>query len=383
MTEIRAKTGDASVAFRRRLHQHPELSGQETATADLVAEHLRTHGADVHCGLGGHGVLGLFHADDDGPTILLRCELDALPIDEPTELRHASRKRGVSHKCGHDGHMAILEGVAARLGRAPIARGTAALLFQPAEETGEGAAAVLGDPEWKLNPDRCYALHNVPGRPLGTVLLREGVFALASRGLEVRWHGRESHAGHPQHGISPLDACLTTALRWSQRASEDPRSEGEVLTIVHAGVGNPSAFGTAPGRALLQATLRSSSDEAVDALERELRGMIASAGGLEVEVAIREPFPASVNDAGATATVRRAAGSRAVPVEELAQPFAWSEDFGHFLQATPGCLFGLGSGVEHAALHDPDYDFPDELLPVGVDVFDAILREHLGKLTAL
>jgi len=194
----------ALAELRRRLHRRAEVSSKEERTAALIAEAMsgfdRGTGPDqVLRGLGGHGVAFTFSGKEEGPTVLLRCELDALPIPETIALEHGSADPAASHKCGHDGHMATLVGVAADLAERPLARGRAVLLFQPAEETGEGAARVIADPQFTLiAPDFAVALHNLPGRPLGSVVVRRGAFNCASVGLIARLRGRTSHAAEPE-----------------------------------------------------------------------------------------------------------------------------------------------------------------------------------------
>jgi amidohydrolase len=365
-----------TVALRHLLHAHPELSGKETQTAELMAARLRALGARVTTGLAGCGVLGVFEGSLPGPSILLRAELDALPIPESLDLPHASRTAGVAHKCGHDGHMAILDGVAARLAESGLARGRVGCLFQPAEETGAGAAAVLADPAWHFEFDASYALHNVPGAPIGSILCRPGSMTLASRGLEVCWRGREAHAAHPEHGLSPLQGCLSTAQAWSERARLPPQREGELITIVHAGVGVASAFGTAPGAARLQATLRSGEETDLDELQAELIEAIVDQDGITRSTAIHDSFPECHNEPSAVERVRQAARLSGADYIDLPQAFRWSEDFGHFLRKAPGALFGLGAGLDQPALHDLSYDFPDAALQPGIDVFLALLKLH-------
>lgn len=363
--------------MRHALHQQPELSGAEKLTALTLASRLREYGAEVTEGLAGHGVLGVFDSGRSGPSLLLRAELDALPIDESIALPYASRTPGVSHKCGHDGHMAIMDGVAAQLAERELARGRVGILFQPAEETGAGAAAILEDARWTFDFDAAYALHNLPGARAGSILCRPGIAALASRGLEARWLGREAHAAHPEAGISPMRACIASTLAWSERAAHPPGFDYEKITVVHAGVGQPSAFGTAPGEARLQATLRSGRESDLDSIENELRASAVTEPELRLSFQVCDPFPECINAAAAFERVRRVCTAHELELEVPDHPFSWSEDFGHFLRRAPGALFGLGAGLEQPQLHDPAYDFPDAILPVGIQVFLALVESHL------
>jgi amidohydrolase len=364
------------VDLRRRLHRCAELSGKERETARIVADELSSLAPTrVLEGIGGHGLAAVYDGDGPGPTVLLRCDMDALPIDEGNELAHHSQTRGVAHKCGHDGHMTMMIGVARELRRSRPRTGRIVLLFQPAEEVGRGAEAVLADGRFdELRPDLAVAVHNLPGFPRGAVVLREGTFACASRGLRVSFHGASSHAAEPQHGRSPALAVAQTVQAWSAGPQiATGLLEAAQATIVHAAVGE-EAFGTSPAFGRVSATLRGDRDDVVDALERRLLGIargIASAFELRSESERADDFPATVNDASVVAQLERVAASIGAHVVRPEGPFAWSEDFGHFTRIARGALVGLGAGEQQPPLHHPDYDFPDELLSSGVELLHA------------
>ncbi|MBM4130649.1 amidohydrolase [bacterium] len=361
------------VALRRRLHALAEPSGAEARTAAFVAARLRAcRPAELLEGLGGHGVAAVWNAPAGahGPAVLLRAELDAVAVPETIPLPYASRRPGLAHKCGHDGHMAILLGVAGRLAKSPPPRGRLALLFQPAEETGAGAAAVAADARLQaLRPDWLFALHNLPGYAEGSVLTRPGAFAAGSAGLRVRLRGRSAHAAEPERGRSPDLALseLITALVTL------PTGGGplELVTVTHAQLGEP-AFGVAPARAELLATLRADDDRALAALRRRAAAAARAAArrhGLACDLSWEEVFPVVRNDPAATELVRRAArlaGLRAARPRESA--FRWSEDFGALARLGRGAMFGLGAGRRRPGLHAERYDFNDALLPVGVEL---------------
>jgi amidohydrolase len=232
--------------LRRRLHRNAELSGNERETARILRDELSRHGpATVVEPLGGHGLAAVYEGARSGPTLLLRCDMDALPIDEGTGLEHHSRQEGVAHKCGHDGHMTMVVGVARRVARARPAAGRLVLLFQPAEEVGRGAEAVIGDERFaEIRPDLAVALHNLPGFERGAVVLKEGPFACASRGLRVTFRGASSHAAEPHQGRSPALAVSQTIQAWSAGPQiATGLLEPAQATIVHARVGE-EAFGT-------------------------------------------------------------------------------------------------------------------------------------------
>jgi amidohydrolase len=373
---------DDLIALRRDLHRHPELAGREARTASVAAAALESAGADrVVRGLGGHGVLGLFGGPAPGPRVLVRCELDALPVPETIAIDHGSGVDGVAHKCGHDGHMAIVLGVARLLSRGRPAAGEVALLFQPAEETGAGAAAVIADPGFAaFAPDFSVALHNLPGFPAGSAVLGAGAFAAASRGIVIELDGETAHASEPHRGRSPAAAVaeLISGLEaLPQRGTA--LHEAAQVTVIHARLGR-RAFGTAPGEAVVMATLRAHDQEVVERLAAECSRMaraVADARGLRCRVSFAEEFPATHNDPGVVEAVSRAAVEMGLERLAVTHPFPWSEDFGHFTARWPGALVGLGAGVDHAALHSPGYDFPDELIGTGAALLH---RAALGLL---
>jgi amidohydrolase len=381
MSEV--EESEAVVAVRRELHRNPELSGSEAGTARRILRFFEPLEPDrILPSLGGHGVAFVFSGEKPGPTVMLRCELDALPIQETCRLEHSSRTAGVSHKCGHDGHMAILAALGAGLSERRPRRGRAVLLYQPAEETGHGARAVIDDPAFgRIEPDHVLALHNLPGFPLGAVLIRPGTFSCASRGMTVRFRGRTAHAAQPETGISPANSmCRLIDELGDLRSRMNLGDEIAFATVVGARLG-ARAFGTAPGDAEVMGTLRSETDETMERIVRHAVVAVerlAAADGLQHEITWDDVYPASVNSSDATELIRSAARRRGLELPDVEQPFRWSEDFGHFTARCDGAMFGLGAGEDAAALHDSEYDFADELIGVGATIFREILDDMLG-----
>ena len=372
------------VLLRRRLHALAELSGQEAQTASMVAEELaRCRPDELITGLGGQGIAVVFQAEAPGPTVMLRAELDALPIDETLDLDHASFTPGVAHKCGHDGHMAILLGVARRLADDPLPAGRCVLLFQPAEETGAGAAAVLADPRFELlQPDWIFALHNLPGYRENAVLIREGPFAVASAGLTVRLAGHTSHAAYPERGRSPDRALAELTLDLINLP--DPwqkRGHLALVTVVHSRLGRP-AFGVTPGEAEILATLRADDDTVLAELKEAATAAAerrAKKHGLTASLSFSEEFPAVRNHPEAAGMAHRAAADLNLEVLSPEEsPFRWSEDFGRLATLGKGALIGLGSGIDHPVLHAEEYDFNDGILTCGVDLLQNLAIRLLG-----
>lgn len=359
--------------LRRRLHAQPELSGQEFMTAATIAAEMRAAGAsEVIEGLGGTGVAAEFRGAEAGRCLMIRAELDALPIIENTGVPWSSGRPGVAHLCGHDGHMAILVALARALGRG-LPRGRVVLLFQPAEEDGAGAKAVLADPRTAdLAPDLVVSLHNLPGLPLGQVALTEGPIGCASRGMQIRLTGREAHASSPEHGISPRRALARLMEGLTELAEGAfPSEDFALVTVAGVSMGG-TAFGVAPGRGELRATLRTLTDPRMEQLIRDAEQMArdaAEADGLQVKIEWHEVFEATSNDPEAVALLRRALDAAGLVHGPEGQPWRPSEDFGQLAALAPAAMLFLGSGENQPPLHDPRFDFPDELIGVGARLF--------------
>lgn len=374
MPEIALRT------LRGELHRCAEAAHAERETAVRIRATLSQTNPDaLHGSLGGHGLVAEYRGRAPGPTLLLRCELDAVPIPEGQGAPHASQTPGYSHKCGHDGHMTIMVGLARRLSAARPLSGRVLLLFQPAEETGEGARRILEDPAFaELRPDWAFALHNLPGYRLGHVLLRSGTFACGSRGLAIYLTGATSHAAEPEAGRSPARAIarLIEGVGRLSGVRRDP-AESALATVIHARLGE-EAFGTSPGEGVVMVTLRGATEAVIDRLEEACRRLAsdeARAHQLELHIEKREPFPVTINDPEAVTAVRAAARRAELTTTDLPHPFKWSEDFGHFTNLCRGALFGLGAGRDHPALHHPSYDFPDELLEPGITLLDELIAQ--------
>lgn len=378
----------ALARWRRDMHRLPDLSGDEGVTAARVVSMLTPTSPDrLLQGLGGHGVAALYDSDRPGPRVLLRCELDGLPITETSAVTHRSAVPGKAHLCGHDGHMAILMGMAQRLGGHRPPKGSVVLMFQPAEEDGSGAAKVAADPAFAgLAPDWAFAIHNMPGMPLGHVGLVAGPVACASQGMRIVLSGRTAHASQPEAGISPAGAVADLipalqALGSPGGGTDDPNFA--LVTLTHARIGQP-AFGIAPGEAEVFATLRALTDARMAALVADARGMvsrIADTHGLRLEMRCCDDFASCRNDPEAVTVVGSALDRIGVPWGPHGLPMRPSEDFGGFATG-PGrpklALMMLGAGIDRPGLHNPDYDFPDVLIGPCMAILTAVLAELLG-----
>lgn len=385
---------DDMAAWRRDFHAHPELGFAEVRTAALIAERLRTFGLDdVYIGIGGTGVVGVIrggvndNADDDGARAIgLRADMDALPIQERTDLPWASVTPGVMHACGHDGHTAMLLGAARYLAETRNFAGTVYVVFQPAEETSKGALAMLRDGHlFERFPMRCvFGLHNWPGLPEGHFAWREGPMMAAAAELTIELRGRGGHGAAPHLGTDTVVVAsqIVCALQSIVARNLDPMETGVIS------VGNLRCEGAAwnvlPASVVLEGTARWFTPAAGDVLQRrivEVASGMAATLGMAASVSFRQAGPPVANDPGSTrlaaAAAREVAGE--ARVAELSRPTMVAEDFGYMLDERPGCFVFLGAGRGAAGepqLHQPTYDFNDALLPVGASWF-ATLAERL------
>jgi amidohydrolase len=372
------ETLDRLRRLRRELHQYPELSGQETGTAKRILEFFAAlHPARTVTKLGGEGLAFVFDGAESGITTMIRCELDGLPVREDNAFPYRSTIKEKSHACGHDGHMAIVCGLGVTLANHPPKKGKVILLYQPAEETGEGAEAVIQSEAFaSLQPDYVFALHNLPGYKSNSILLKEGVFAAASKGMEIRLKGRTSHAAFPEDGNSPTSAMAQIIL--ALQTLPEGIDGFSLVTVVNVLLGELS-FGTTPGDAVIRATVRSYDDRVLAQLVAAAEALVeqlAREYRLDYTISYRECFKATVNHPDAFSLVEKAASQLNYPVEYQKEPFRWSEDFGQFSKVAASAFFGVGGGTDHPQLHEPVYDFPDEIIPTGIGMFRAIIEQN-------
>ena len=384
---------ERATAIRHLLHKSPELSNEESETSRLIAETLASlKPTELIEGLGQNGVAAIFGAKDHGPTVLIRCELDALPIFEAEGNVPRSCIDGVAHLCGHDGHMAMVVGLAMLLGAEPILGGRVILLFQPAEENGQGALRVSQDERFQsLDFDFAFALHNLPGHPLGQIAVRSGTMNCGSQGLVIRLKGRPAHAAQPQTGISPAGALASLMQRVEQYGpGHDPHQPQTFATLVGVDVGSRS-FGVAASQGEIRVTLRSGTKSSLLAMRStlvELAERHAKEQGLLLETETIDPFEPTVNTNLAYVLVKKAAEGAGLQNDmpkmrespepawiELEQPLTWSEDFGRIIDEHEGALIGIGAGLETAPLHDAAYQFPDRLLPMGIRFYRNLIGQ--------
>jgi amidohydrolase len=371
------------VQLRKQLHAQPELSGQEYKTASTIVRVLSSCGASaIHENVGGTGVLAVFDSGRDGETVLFRSELDALPIQETNTFDYRSGTDGISHKCGHDGHSVVLVGLAKSLAKKPVKRGKVVLLFQPSEENGEGARAVMKDERFKpFRPDYAFAFHNLPGFPLNQIILRAGAFTASVKSIIVKFHGKTTHAAEPEHGINPAYAIAESLSAFEGLSNNQPDDpDFTVITPIHIEMGK-IAYGVAAGYGELRLTIRAWTPDRLAQLQDEIIAIMEKAAAkyrLKMTYEWTQEFVANTNDAEAVAVVQEAASQCDYDLYMIAHPFKWGEDFGLFTQQSRGAMFGIGAGEDSPALHNPGYDFPDDIIPVGVNLFHSIAQQILG-----
>ncbi|MDX9770441.1 MAG: amidohydrolase [Tenuifilaceae bacterium] len=371
------------VRLRHELHRNPELSGEERATGKRVRFYLNKYRPDeLFTGIAGEGMAAVYNGQEPGPTILFRCDMDALPINEAVKRHHMSTVQGVAHVCGHDGHMAIVSGLAAKITHNPIRQGRVILFYQPSEENGLGARRSIDRlKELNLYPHYAFAIHNMPKYPLGNVIIAKDTFAAASKGLIVKLIGKNSHAAYPEKGVNPALAIAKITQELCELTSKNRFNRFVMLTVIHIRLGDV-AFGTSPGYGEIMVTLRSFDNDDMVKLSELAISIARSIGvehGLAVETSIADDYPAAIGDATLSDLVKDIATTQGRPVVTLEEPNRWSEDFANFTQHGPALLFGLGVGEDVPDLHSPEYDFPDEAIELGVDLLDSVVTRMLRE----
>jgi amidohydrolase len=383
----------ASVAaVRRDIHAHPELCFEEVRTADLIARALTDWGIPVHRGLGRTGVVGIVRNGTSSRAVGLRADIDALPMTEHNHFAHASRHAGRMHACGHDGHTAMLLAAAKHLARQRNFDGTVYLVFQPAEEGGGGAREMMADGLFDKFPmEAIFGAHNWPGMAVGQFALRSGPVFASSNEFHIKIHGKGAHAAMPHNGIDPVPVACQMVQAFQTIVTRNVRPiETAVIsvTMIHAG----EATNVIADTCELQGTVRTFTTEVLDLVERRMKEIAeatATAFGAGCEFQFRRNYPPTVNHAAETEFARQLLGEVVGPENVLDfEPTMGAEDFSFFLQKQPGCYFLIGNGdgahrdgghgMGPCMLHNPSYDFNDELIPLGATAWVRLAERWLG-----
>jgi len=371
---------DKLTALRRDFHLHPELGFEEHRTRARVAEILRGLGLEVHEGV---GVVGILRNGSGNRAIALRADMDALPVQETSTHGYVSTNPGVMHACGHDGHTTMLLGAAELLSQTPDFDGTVVFIFQPNEEHGLGAKAMIDEGVLERFPvDEIYAIHNLPGAPLGQVSTRPGQICNSESLIEIRIKGQGGHASMPQVGVDAITvgAELVLALQTivSRKLSPGAGAVVSVTEFLTDGCRN-----VLPGHATLKGDVRARQPQDREMVERFMRQItdgVAATHGIEASMDFNADFIETINSEEPTEAVIRSAEKAGLDVIGDRQPMSFSEDFAQFSQAVPGCFLLLGNGEEgpHGQpLHASDYDFNDALIPIGAGFWQSLVRDRL------
>ena len=379
------------VALRRDIHAHPELAFDEERTAGMVARTLAEYGIEVHTGIGRTGVVGVLRSGNSGRAIGLRADMDALPITEANRFAHASRIPGRMHACGHDGHVAMLLAAARTLARGGRFDGTVYFIFQPGEESGRGARAMIAEGLFERFPmDAVYAAHNWPGLPVGSFAVSPGPVMAACNEVTVTVIGKGGHAALPDRVADPVlaAAAIVQALQ-SIVARNLPPAETAAVSITRLEAGD--SLHVTPETARIAGTVRTYSPDVTDLIERHIARIasgVAEGYGCGATIDFVRNCAATINHPGPARTVAEALAARfgASQVEPIT-PAMTAEDFAFMLEAKPGCYFWIGNGegggrspghgLGPCALHNPSYDFDDRLVPIGAAAWTAIVEHAL------
>ncbi len=374
-------------AWRRDLHQHPELALQEVRTSRVVQEHLAAFGVDeIVTGLATTGVVGVIRGQQEGGAIGLRADMDALPIVEATGLPYASQTEGIMHACGHDGHTAMLLGAARYLAETRNFAGTVYVIFQPAEENFGGGEMMVKEGLFERFPmDRVFGMHNWPSHPAGEFLWRAGPIMAAVSTIDITVRGKGAHGAYPHNGTDPIvaAAAIVMALQSVVARTLDPM-DNAVVTIGQIGGG--VASNVIPETVTMKGTSRWLTPAVGDLLEQAVTRIVhgtAAAFGATAEIAYHRMYPATVNDADATELARHAAETVAGPgrVSHMPRPTMGGEDFSFMLNAKSGSYLLLGGGrsADDPQVHHPRYDFNDDILQVGASYWATLAEQLLPR----
>jgi amidohydrolase len=380
--------------IRRDFHAHPELRFEERRTSDLVAQYLTQWGIDVHRGLGGTGVVGVIRNGRSGRSVGLRADMDALPIQEANRFAHASTYAGKMHACGHDGHTAMLLGAAKYLAEAKPFDGTVNLIFQPAEEGGAGAQKMIDDGLFDRFPcDAVFGMHNWPGLRVGQFGFAPGPMMASGNLFEITVRGKGAHAAMPHQGVDPVFVAVQVVqgLQGIITRSKKPIDAAVLsVTIIKAG----DATNVVPDDAFISGTVRTFEDRVTDHIEERMRRiaeLTAEAHGAQAEVKFVRYYPPTVNHAEQSSFAADVAEEivGAANVVRSVEPTMGSEDFSFMLRARPGAYFWIGNGdgdhrtsghgLGPCQLHNPSFDFNDELLPLGATYWVRLVERFFAR----
>lgn len=374
------------IALRRQIHAAPELGGETPNTAELVAAKLTQWGYQVHRGIGGHGLVGVLKRGEGTRRIGLRADMDALPMQEKNTFAHASQIADRMHACGHDGHTAILLAAAYRLATHGEFNGTLNLIFQPDEEGLCGAKAMIDDGLFQRFPcDAIFALHNMPGYPLGTAVVQAGPTMASSERVSLRITGQGGHGAMPEKSVDPLPvvASLINAIQTIKSRNLGPE-EYAVISIGMLQAG--SVYNIIPDEASMLISVRTDTPQTQQKINQRLEQIVRGheqSFGVSIDLEITPLAPALINDETETQRVRESLAPLFEPghLQSRGPKVMATEDFAWMLTEVPGCYFLLGNGegeFHGCSVHNPHYDFNDELIRLGADCWVKLVEDFLA-----
>jgi hippurate hydrolase len=384
MTAVLASYVEEMRSWRHDIHQHPEIGFQETRTSGIVAQALRSWGYEVETGIGKTGVVGRLVNGGSGKSIGLRADMDALPIQEKTGALWQSKRLGMMHACGHDGHTAMLLGAAHYLADTRKFSGTVNLIFQPAEEGLGGAVAMMNDGLFDRYPcDAIFAMHNMPGIPEGQVVLRKGAFMASSDYATVTVKGAGGHGGLPHQATDSIVAASAIVMAIQTIVSRNTNPlDMSVITV--GAINGGQANNVIPDEVKLEISIRSLSPGTRQMLEQRLREVVslqAQSYGVTADIDYRYGYPVLINHDSPTEFAAKVAASLLGEsrVSPQGQPLSGSEDFAYMLERIPGSylLVGNGDGQGSCMVHNPAYDFNDKILQTGATLFAGLVESYL------
>jgi hippurate hydrolase len=374
------------IALRRQIHAAPELGGETPHTAELVAAKLTQWGYQVHRGIGGHGLVGVLQRGEGTRSIGLRADMDALPMQEKNTFAHASQIADRMHACGHDGHTAILLAAAYRLATHAEFNGTLNLIFQPDEEGLCGAKAMIDDGLFQRFPcDAIFALHNMPGAPVGTAVVQAGPTMASSERVSLRITGQGGHGAMPERAVDPLPvvASLINAIQTIKSRNLGPE-EYAVISIGMLQAG--SVYNIIPDEACMLISVRTDTPQTQQKINQRLELIVRGheqTYGVGIDLEITPLAPALINDETETQRVRASLAPLFKPghLQSYGPKVMATEDFAWMLTEVPGCYFMLGNGegeFHGCSVHNPHYDFNDELIRLGADCWVKLVEDFLA-----
>lgn len=357
--------------LRHKLHKNAELSGSENKTIEILENFLKKNTSFNIVKKSGY-----FYAfkknQGEFKNIAFRADMDGLPIEETTNIQYKSVNLGAAHKCGHDGHCAVAAGLALEIEANPIDNKNIFIVFQPSEEIGVGAKKIVQSNFLEENKiDEIYAFHNIPGFENGSIICKDNVFACTSKGVIIKLIGKHSHAAYPEFGTNPAYAAADI-INFLKDVTKKNIYNGMVLcTIVNVNIGE-KAFGTSAGLGEVMFTIRAENEPDLNKLQDEMERFVKTCSEqnkLEYNIAFCDEFPETRNHIKCVSKIKKACENIGLSYKEIPHPFRWSEDFGHFTKNVKGAMLGIGDGILHPQLHTSEYNFPDNIIKKGVDIF--------------